>query len=128
MCSSAAGLGCGGPAQCRAALAAVHGHKRPVLARAVEVNGPRDDLLARAGLAVQQHGDGRTQGALDQAEDLLHGQATTDDFSESLPHLALTREQRDLIPQLGLRQFQRLVQTCVLDGNGDTAGERFEEG
>ena len=52
--------------------AAVDRHERPVAPRAVRVDGPRQELLARSTLALDQHGDVGPRDAAHDREDLAH--------------------------------------------------------
>src|SRR5229473_3554630 len=51
---------------------AVDGHERPAAPRAMRVNGPGHQLLARAALPLAEHGGIRLGHALDDPEDLAH--------------------------------------------------------
>ena len=61
--------------------AAVDGHERPVLARAAAVDLVRDQLLAGAGLAGDEHADVGARHLVDLAEDVAHGVAGADDVA-----------------------------------------------
>src|SRR5207247_6481196 len=52
--------------------AAVDRDERPVAPRAVRVNGPRQELLARSALALNQHGDVGPRYPAHDREDLAH--------------------------------------------------------
>ena len=66
--------------QCRA----VHGHERPVGPRAEVVDGPGDQFLARAALALDQHRGVGVGHLLDQLEDLPHRLALADHIVEPI--------------------------------------------
>ena len=77
------------------ALQEVRGHRRAVLGeerlvapRAVLVQRLRDELLAAARLALDEHGDVARRDALDQREDLVHRRAVAD-HAELCRHLVV---------------------------------------
>jgi hypothetical protein len=63
----------------RAERRAVDRQERRGHPRGVGVDGARDQLLAGAGLALDQHGGGRAGDARDQLVDLQHDRALADD-------------------------------------------------
>jgi hypothetical protein len=69
--------------QCLGDRATVDGHERALLAKAAPVNGPRDELLARPTLALDQHRRVRLGHALDKREDFAHGLRATQDLFEA---------------------------------------------
>jgi hypothetical protein len=75
--------------------------------RRVVVDRARDQLLAGAALAGDQHRRGRAGDPADQSEDLLHGLGPRDDVLEAVLALDLALQPRDLSPQRALGQ--RLV-------------------
>ncbi len=77
---------------------AVDGHEGTVGARRKPVNGARQDFLARAGFAGDQHGRGRRRHLLHQAHHVLHRLLDCPTSSPSLPGFAqLARKRRDLL-------------------------------
>ena len=62
----------------------VERHEPLVRARAVVVDGPRDQLLAGAGLALDQHGAVHRRHELEALEDRLHGAALADHLIEAI--------------------------------------------
>ena len=65
-----------------------HGHERPVGARALGVDGAREQLLAGAALAEHQDRRVAPRGRARQLEDLLHRRALADHVAEAVVALA----------------------------------------
>src|SRR5262249_42780376 len=61
---------------------AVHFHERASAARAERVDGPRDELFARAGLSLNQYGRMGGRNALDLLERRLERRTGSDDLLE----------------------------------------------
>ena len=69
--------------QARRKRAAVHLHHHAVAAATEAVKGSRDQLLAGAGLAEEQHRGIGVRDALDRAEHLPHRRRLSDDLAEA---------------------------------------------
>ncbi len=76
--------------------AAIDGDKGLGLARARAVDGAREQFLAGAGFAFDQHGDGGTRRFLRRAQHRLHGARTGDDVGDG---------KRAVMPALDALQF-----------------------
>ncbi len=120
---------------------AVHRHERAVGARARVVDGPGDQLLARARLALDEHGGVQPGHARDQLVDLRHLVRLAHQRVDALPRLQLLAElpvlagepprlQRPPHHELDLLHPERLGQ--VVGGAGvhrlDGGGHRREGG
>ena len=86
--------------------AAVDGDERPLGARRAAVHLARDELLAGAGLAGDEHRDVGGGDLLDLLEDLLHRRARADDVAEA--HL-LELLGQELVVELELVDEQRVA-------------------
>ena len=86
---------------------AVDADQRPVAALAGLVDGARDQLLAGAGLAGDQHGGVGRRDQLDLAQRLLDRGAVADDA-------AVIALEADLLLQIGVLQLQPLAQPVDL--------------
>ena len=75
---------------------AVHGHERPLAARRAAVDGARDELLARAGLAAQEHRRVRVRHLLHHREHLAHRGRGPHDLLEPGRLLELAAQPRDV--------------------------------
>jgi hypothetical protein len=71
------------------------------------VQGARDQLLAGAGLAVDQHRGGSDRGLLDEPVDLLHRRAAADEPAHAPDVLDPAPQDRDLVERAGA--LQRLL-------------------
>src|SRR5205823_2595552 len=101
--------------------AAVDGDEGARGALAVVVYGARDQLLARARLAVDEDvGVGRRD-LLDEAEDLLQRLRRADDLGEAVAPVQLAPERAVLAEQLALAQrvLHGLEEVFVDEGLGD---------
>ena len=107
---------------------AVDGQERGVGAGRGAVDAARHQLLAGAGLALDQDRDRRGGGALHQPEDLGHGRRAADDLVEAVAMRHVAAQRADLDAQQLLRGLHAREQAGVLDRHGDAAGECFEEG
>ncbi len=87
---------------------AVDGHERERRARAQLVDGLRDELLARARLAPDEHRRRRRRRLLDHAIERSNAGAVADDAAEAALLAELTAEQLDLAQRL--LPLDRLVQ------------------
>ncbi len=96
---------------------AVHRHEGSVPPRGQLVQGARDQLLAGAALASDQHGGGRGRGQLDEAVDRLHGRAGPHQLADAPDLLDAPSEQRDLAG--GLRPLDRLGHQQLEPGDVD---------
>ena len=76
--------------------------------RAVVVNRPRDQLLAGAGLALDQHGAVHRRDELERREDLLHRRALPDDVVEAEAVVQLRAQLRVLLAQARLVHARRV--------------------
>ncbi len=105
-----------------------------IRARAVVVNRPRDQLLAGAGLALNQHGAVHRRDQLQGLEDLLHRRALADDVVEAVAIAQLRAQFGVLLPQAPLvdagrqharqlRQLERLDEE--VDGAALDRGDGF---
>src|SRR5215210_3165684 len=83
---------------------AVDGDEGAVGAGAVVVDGARDQLLARARLAVDEDVRVRGRDLLDEAEDALQGLAGADNLGEAVAAVELAPERAVLAEQLALAQ------------------------
>ena len=92
--------------------AALNATKRSIGARAVVVNRARDQLLAGAGLAVNQHGAVHRRHELERREERLHRAVPADDVVEPEPVV-------ELRPELGVL----LAQPLLLDAGPEHTGE-----
>jgi hypothetical protein len=91
------------------------------------VDALRDQLLAGAGLALDQHRDRGRGGALHQPQQLAQRGARADDLGERIAALAAALQRADLEPQVRLRGLQARVHLRVLDRGRDEAREALEE-
>ncbi len=73
----------------------------------MEVDGARDQVLAHAAFARQQHGGAGGRDAFDGGEDLLHGAAASDDVVEFVAPAQFLLELAVLVAQGA--HFERLV-------------------
>ena len=80
--------------------------------RAVVVNRPRDELLARARLPLDEHGAVHGGDELERREEMLHRAVAPDDVVESEP-----------IPQLGSQLGILFPQSLLFDRRLQHAGE-----
>ena len=118
---------------------AVDGDEGTLAARPQIVDGPRDQLLAGAALAPDQHRDLRHRDATDGLEDLLHDGAAAEQAPELIlrrdlraqpHHLALQLAAREQLAHLdaerlhleGLGQVVGGAELHGLDGGGDGPG------
>ena len=86
---------------------AVDFDERLVAARAVDVDGPRDELLAAAGLAADEHRRVRRRGLLRELVDRLHRRALADDLVEEVADRSLRLRLRALQLLVERRRLQR---------------------
>ena len=93
--------------------AALNADEPLIRPRAVVVNGPGDQLLAGAGLALNQHGAVHRRDQLEALEDLLHRRALADHVVEPVAIAKLRAQFGVLLPQTrlvdGRRQHARQV-------------------
>ena len=82
--------------QLRRHRARVDGNERPVAARRVRVDCLRDQLLARAALALDQNGGAARRNLRDEVEEAKHGLALADDIFEVVALLQRALELNDL--------------------------------
>src|SRR5262249_22316744 len=80
------------------------------------------------GLALDQDRDRRRGGAFHQAEDVGHRWAGADDLREAVAPREIATKDAHLCTQALFRGLHVLVETRVLDRDGDAAGESVEEG
>src|SRR6185503_10621047 len=108
--------------------AAVDRDEISVLPRTVLVNGARHEFLPRSGLAVDEHRNLGRDHLLHQLDHALHPRALPD--QEAVADVLLERATQIQILDLEavLRILERLVQTRVLDSDGDHRGDALEEG
>ena len=89
---------------------ALHGHEGPLCARGEGVERVRDELLARAARALDQHRGLRGRGLADEAEDLLHRVGRARDVLKAVLDVEFAAERHDLLLQRtrlqGLRDAQ----------------------
>ncbi len=98
---------------------AVHRHERPAPALARRVNRPRDELLARAGLAEQQDaGIGRGHRG-DLAQDAFQRPAFADDLSEMLGAADLFFEIDIFVREAVFERGNLAKRERILERNGD---------
>jgi hypothetical protein len=107
---------------------AVDGEERLVGARRGAVDAARHELLAGAGLALDQHRDRRRRGALHQLEHLEHRAARADDLVEPVAVRHVAAQGADLGAQEVLARLDAREEARVLDRHRDAAGQRLEEG
>ena len=74
-------------------------HQRPFAPRRVEVNGARDQVLAHAAFAGQQHRGARGRHARDNGENFLHGGAPADNVVERVTPPQFFAKLQVLVPQ-----------------------------
>ena len=94
---------------------AVDAHERLLLARAVDVDGVRDQLLAGAGLAAQQHGRARRRDLLDLLQHLAQRGAVADDVAEVELAVELLVQVAGVLGELGREAAVLAVQVEPLD-------------
>ena len=94
---------------------AVDGHERLGGALAVGVDGPRDELLARPGLAQDEDVGLRPRRLLDQLEDAHHGRAAPDDVLEAERLL-------ELLAQVAILALERALPQRAVDGDAELLG------
>ena len=112
--------------QARGDGAAVELHERSIATRAALVDGAGDELLARAGLAVDQYARVRAGDEIDLAQRLLQGRARADD-------LAMVTLFGDLALQIAILPLQPLLQALdflerVLELGGSLRDALLETG
>ena len=86
---------------------AVHGHERLVPAAARDVDRPRDELLAGAGLPGDEHGRVGGRDAHDAVEHLAHRRGAADDVLEAVALAELAGEEAHLAEQPALLEGLR---------------------
>jgi hypothetical protein len=99
---------------------AVDRHERRLRDRAPAVDRPRDELLAGAALARDQHGALRLAHRIDEPIDRLHGLARADELPDALEAPDLRAEARVLAlerlePQRALDRVEDLLGSRILD-------------
>src|SRR5207244_30333 len=92
---------------------AVDREERRRAPRAVEVDRLRDELLPRAGLALDQHGDLRVGHLVEDREERAHGGRAADDVGVVVLRLELAA--RDLERVRGLLELRLLLLLRALD-------------
>ncbi len=99
----------------------------PLAARAQVVEGPGDELLARAGLAADQ--DGRAGGGdrLNLLEHPAQGGALPDDLAEVVLGAGFLFQVGFLLRELVLESLDLLEGEGILNGEGDLIGDELEE-
>ena len=85
--------------------------ERALAARAVEVDGARDQLLAGAALALDHHRQRRVGDAIEQPEQLQHARRAADDVAVVVAH----RQRLAVLAQLLLDAGQLLAPRRQLD-------------
>ena len=98
---------------------AVDGEERTLGARAGAVDAARHQLLAGAGLALDEHGDRRARGALHEREHRRHRRRASDDVGEAVAPGEVAAQRSHLRPQALLRRLQPRIELGVLEGDGD---------
>ena len=103
---------------------AVHLHERLVLAQRLLVQRARDELLARAALAANQHGDVGIRHPLDQVLDLSHRRAVAEQHRVLGLLLELVAEVCDFLRELPLleRVAEQHFELGVLERLADEVG------
>jgi hypothetical protein len=91
------------------------------------VNSAGDQLLAGPRLPFDQHRHRRRCGALHELEDLQHRRSRADHLGESIAPREVALQHANLGAQSCLKGFELRVEARVLDGDGDAAGQDFEE-
>ncbi len=104
----------------------VEGHERLVAARAVVVDGPGHQFLARAGLALNQHGAVHRRHQLERGEETLHHVAAADQAAEAEPVVQPRPKLRVLaleapLAERGLEDLYQLNELERLDEEVDGA-------
>ena len=99
--------------------AAVHGHERAGAPTAAGMDGPRDEFLARSGLARHQHVHGAGGDPVDDGIDLPHGRAFAQKIVERVGSLDRAAKHlfRRLAPRFRQQPHQRILEFCL--GPGD---------
>ena len=95
---------------------AILGHEQLVSALRAVVHAGRDELLARARLAFDQHADARVDHLVELTQELAHGPALADDLHVTTAGAFATAQILILLFELGPRQAQALNQLRVGDG------------
>ena len=103
---------------------AVEAHVGAGAAGAEVVDRLRDELLAGAALAAQQHGGAALRDDLGGAEDLLHALGAADDVRQAHALADLLAQQLVLLDEGGLFRLDHLVQ---LHGLPDDGGDGLEQ-
>src|SRR5262245_5869425 len=107
---------------------AIDGEERSVGTRALAMDRAGDELLAGPGLALDQDRDRRRGSTLHQAEHVGHPRAGADDLRKAVAPREIAAKDGHLRTQALFRRLHLLVETRVLDRDGDAAGEGVEEG
>ena len=106
---------------------AIHLDEGAVASPAQVVDGARDEFLAGARLALDQHGGIGGGHGLHLAEDALERRAFADDLLEVVLGADFLFEVELLLRQLVLELGDLLIGQSVLDGDGDLVGDQSEQ-
>ena len=106
---------------------AVQLHERPGAAAAQVVDGAGDELLARAGFPLNEHGRVGGRDDLDLAEDVRQRSAGADDFLEVVLAANFVLEVQLLLVELFLELGDLPIGEPILDGNRDLLCDLVEQ-
>ena len=90
-----------------------HGHERPRAPRALDVDGPREELLARAALALDEDGRVAPRGHAGEIEDRVHLRTVAQEIAEAVLALEHLPEE-DVLPRQGLLRDDLLREEAQL--------------